>query len=115
MGNNKFYRIKKILGILLAVCFLLSVTAASVSADDNSKYGENKDGYNPGYNEGYKDGEKQGQIDCKQYGSKEILQKIPSPSNKYNWTKYYTENYNKGYKNGYLDGYNPSRYTCLKK
>jgi len=75
MGNKKVDRTKKILAILLAVCFVLSVTAASVSADDNSEY-RNKDGYNAGYNKGYNEGEKQGKADCKQYGIKEILRKF---------------------------------------
>lgn len=114
MGNKKIDRTKKTLAILLAVCFVLSVTAASVSAADNSEY-KNKDGYNAGYDKGHNEGEKQGKADCKQYGIKEILQKIPSPLTIDSWTKYYEENYNKGYKNGYLDGYSPNRYTCLKK
>jgi len=35
-------QMKKILGILLAVCFLMSVTAAAVSADVNNNVGPNK-------------------------------------------------------------------------
>jgi flagellar biosynthesis/type III secretory pathway protein FliH len=115
MGNNKFDRIKKTIAILLLLCFVLSVTVASVSAADNSESGKNKDGYKAGYNKGYKDGKKQGQKDCDQYGIREILQKIPTPFNKYSWTKYFTERYNKGYKGGFIDGYSQSRYKCLKK
>jgi hypothetical protein len=37
-------QMKKILGILLAVCFLMSVTAAAVSADPGNKGGEKKFG-----------------------------------------------------------------------
>lgn len=143
MRNKKFDRIKKTLAILLVLCFVLSVTAASVSADDSSKYGKNKEdfrddsnnygknkedlrddshnygknkeGFREGYQDGYKDGKTQGQKDCEKYGIKEIIQKIPTPFNKYSWTKYSKENYNEGYKRGYLEGYSKSRYTCLKK
>lgn len=111
MINKKFDKTKKTLAILLILCFILSVTAVSVSAASNSK---NKDGYNDGYRKGYEYGKKQGQKDCNQYGSKEALSKIPSPPNDSRWTKYYKESYNKGYRKGYIDSYNGNRYTCLK-
>jgi uncharacterized membrane protein len=108
MRNKKFDRMKKTLAILLVLCFALSVTVASASAADN------KDGYNKGYNKGYQDGKIKGQKDCKKYGSKETLSKIPSPPNEYGWTKYYKDNYNEGYEKGYIESYNRIRYDCLK-
>ena len=39
-------KMKKILGILLAVCFLMSVTAAAVSAGENQEKDGGKDKYN---------------------------------------------------------------------
>jgi len=114
MEYNRFGGAKKTLAILLILCFILSVTVASVSAADNSKYGKSKEGYNAGYKAGYEEGKIQGQNDCGQYGSTEVLNKIPIPFNKLSWTKDYTESYNKGYKDGYLDGYSKSRYECLK-
>jgi len=115
MENTAFDKIKKALAILLMLCFILSVTAAVASAGDNSKYGKNKEAYKKGYNKGYKDGKKQGKKDCKQYGSKEVLQKIPNAVIKLSWTKGYRESYSKGYKDGYIEGYNQKRYECLKK
>lgn len=114
MKTKKFARSKKTLAILLLLCFVLSVTAALVSADDNIKYGKSKDGYKDGYSKGYEDGKIQGQNDCEQYGSTEVLNKIPTPFNQISWTKDYIESYNKGYKVGYFDGYSKSRYECLK-
>ena len=82
MGNKKFDKIKKTLAILLILCFVLSVTAASASAADNSNMARTKTATKYGYNKGYKDGKIQGQKDCEKYGIKEILQKIPTPFNK---------------------------------
>ncbi|AAM05391.1 predicted protein [Methanosarcina acetivorans C2A] len=114
MRTKKFDRSKKTLAILLLLCFVLSVTATLVSADENIKYGKSKAGYKAGYSKGYEEGKIQGQNDCGQYGSTEVLNKIPTPFNKSSWTKDYTESYNKGYKDGYFDGYTKSRYECLK-
>lgn len=111
MKNKNFDKIKKTFAVLLAFCFVLSVTAAAASAADNSK---NKDGYGDGYAKGQKDGKNQGKKDCEKYGSREILSKIPSPFNEYGWTKYYRDSYNRGYEKGYLDSYNINRYLCLK-
>lgn len=109
MINKEFDKIKKTFAVLLILCFVLSVMAASANAADNSK-----DGYSDGYKKGYDDGKKQGQKDCKQYGSKETLSKIPSPPNRDGWTKPYRDSYNSGYEKGYIDSYNGNRYTCLK-
>lgn len=114
MNTKKFDRSKKTLAILLLLCFVFSVTAALVSADDNIKYGKSEAGYKDGYSKGYKDGKIQGHNDCEQYGSTEVLNKIPTPFNQINWTKNYIESYNEGYKDGYLEGYSESRYKCLK-
>ncbi|WP_048170416.1 hypothetical protein [Methanosarcina siciliae] len=114
MKTKRFDRSKKTLAILLLLSFVLSVTAALGSADDNINYGKSKDGYEDGHSKGYEDGKIQGQNDCEQYGGTEVLNKIPTPVNQLSWTKDYIESYNKGYKDGYLDSYSKSRYECLK-
>ena len=115
MKNTAFDKIKKTLAILLILCFVLSVTAAVANAGESSKYGKNKDAYKKGYNKGYKDGKRQSKKDCRQYGSKEILHKIPDAIVKSSWTKEYKESYTRGYEKGYIEGYNRNRYACLKK
>ncbi|WP_048139156.1 hypothetical protein [Methanosarcina horonobensis] len=112
MRYKKFEQIKKTIAILLVICFALSTISTSASAADNSK--GYSDGYNKGYDDGKDDGKKQGEKDCKQYGSRENLDKIPTPPNKDSWTESYKNSYNKGYQKGYIDGYNANRYTCLK-
>ena len=101
MAKKTFDRITKTMAILLALCFVLSVTAASVNAatfdhDDKYKHG-NKYGqaYKDGYAKGYNDGKKR----CSQFGSKDNLQKIPDPSNK-------DKSYRESFKQGYLADYN---------
>lgn len=117
MTNRTFNRITKTITFLLALCSVLSVTAASVSAatleqgnkscghedkyKDSDSYGQ---GYNDGHGKGYIDGKK----DCSQYGRKNILRKIPGHSNN-------EKSYCKGFLLGYKAGYNEKRYTCLKK
>jgi hypothetical protein len=108
MGNKKFDRIKKTLAVLLMLCFTLSITAVLAEAGDDSN------GYNDGYNKGYSDGKIQGEKDCKQYGSRENLSKIPLPPVKNSWSVSYGDDYLKGHKEGYVDGYNRNRYICLK-
>lgn len=114
MRNKKFDRLKKTIAILLVLCFALSVTVVSASAADNRNCGENEYGYKDGYNKGYEDGKIHGQKDCEQYGSKDALSKIPSPPDKYGWTKYYRDNYKCGYEKGFIGSYNQIRYNCLK-
>jgi hypothetical protein len=126
MANMTFDRITKTMVILLALCFVLSVTVASVNAatfeQENKFYdheGKYKDGDN--YGQGYKDGDNyrqsfkygydkgyiDGNKDCSQYGRKNIIRKIPDPSNN---DKRYRGSFNLGYTNGYHE----KRYTCLK-
>ncbi len=67
MANKIFDRITKTMAILLVLCFVLSVTVASVNAAAfEDKYGQ---GYKDGYSKGSNDGKK----DCDQYGSKDIV------------------------------------------
>ncbi len=104
MSNKTFDRITTTLSILLALCFVLSVTAASVNAatfEHGDKYGK---GYNDGYSKGYKDGKK----DCSKYGKTEILRKISVLFNR-------EKSYNEGFIKGYITSYNKNRYTCLKR
>lgn len=101
MANKKFDRTTKTIIILLAICFLLSVTVASAKATANDKY---RQGYNVGYSKGSHDGKK----DCDQHGNKEVLKKIPTISNN-------DQTYINSFKIGYITGYNEKRYSCLKK
>ena len=87
MGDMKIDIIKKPLAILLILCFLLSVTAASVSAAHNNQQDNGKDAYKKGFNKGYKDGKKQAKKDCEQHGRKEVLRKISKPFFIHGWTK----------------------------
>ena len=102
MTNKIFDRITKTMAILLVLCFLLSVTVASVNA------AAFEDKYEQGYQDGYSKGSNDGKKDCDQYGSKEILKKMPDPSNN-------DKSYSKGFILGYTTGYNEKRYSCLKK
>jgi hypothetical protein len=137
MANITFDRITKTMAILLALCFVLSVTAVSVNAaaleqrnkfDDHSgkyKHGDKhghdyKDGnnygqdyrdidkYEHGYKDGYTKGLNDGIKDCIKYGSKDFIRKIPDPPNKDN-------RYRAGFIQGYTIGYHEKRYACLKK
>jgi branched-subunit amino acid permease len=101
MANKIFDRITKTMAILLVLCFVLSVTVASVNA---AAY---EDKYGQGYKDGYSKGSSDGKNDCNQYGSKDFIRKIPNPSNN-------DESYIKGFILGYKTGYNGERYTCLK-
>ncbi len=102
MANKIFDRITKTMAILLVLCFVLSVTVASVNAAAfEDKYGQ---GYTDGYSKGSNDGKK----DCNQYGSKDILKKMPNPPNK-------GKSYIKGFILGYTTGYSEKRYSCLEK
>lgn len=102
MANKIFYRFTETMAILLVLCFILSVTVASVNAAPfEDKYGQ---GYKDGYGKGSNDGKK----DCNQYGNKEILKKIPNISSN-------DKSYIKGFILGYTTGYNEKRYSCLQK
>jgi|WetSurMetagenome_2_1015567.scaffolds.fasta_scaffold738899_1 hypothetical protein len=114
MRSTRFCRIKKVLAFLLLLCFTLSVTTATAKALDNGNCSENEYGYKDGYYKGSEDGKIQGKKDCEQYGSKDVLSKIPYSSSEYGWTENYKKNYDCGYKKGYIDSYNQFRYNCLK-
>jgi hypothetical protein len=102
MENKIFNKTTKTTAILLVFCFLLSVTVTSVNAAAfEDKYGQ---GYKDGYIKGSNDGKK----DCNQYGNKDILKKMPDPSDK-------DKSYGKGFILGYNTGYNEQRYSCLQK
>ncbi len=107
-------KMKKILGILLAISFVISVTAASANADSINNIHIYKQGYNAGAKAGYKAGFDAGGQDCIKYKHKGATTKIPNPVNKACWSKDYKIGYNSGFKNSFLDGYNKGRYGCLK-
>ncbi len=137
MANKTFDRITKTMAILLALCFVLSVTAVSVNAatfeqsnkfydhagkykhgdkygqdyKDSNNYGQdsrNGDSYIQGYKDGYNKGLNDGREDCIKYGSKVFIRKIPDPHNK-------DKRYREGFIQGYTIGYHEKRYTCLIK
>jgi len=110
MGKKKFFRVTKTMAILLALCFVLSVTVASVNAatfEQRNKLHDHGDQYGQGYKDGYAKGHNDGEKQCIQSGSKDNLQKIPDPSNN-------DKSYRESFKQGYLTGYNEIRYSCLK-
>ena len=110
MGKKKFSRVTKTLAILLALCFVLSVTVASVNAatfEHGNRFNDHSDRYGQGYENGYAKGQNDGNKQCNQLGSKDNLQKIPSPFNQ-------GKDYSESFKQGYLKGYNEKRYSCLK-
>lgn len=95
MGIQKLNRIKKTLVILLAVCFLMSVTAASVSATQ----AEYDQGYKDGYSAGYKDGFEQCKKDQPATPSHDLKYKKLTQSD-------YDDGYSAGYDAGFQKGYN---------
>ena len=105
---------KKILGILLAISFVISVTSASANANPIKSIHIYQLGYNVGAKAGYKAGFDAGRQDCIKYRQKGATTKIPNPVNKACWSKDYTAGYNLGFKHSFLNGYNKGRYGCLK-
>jgi hypothetical protein len=96
MEKQKSNRNKKTLGILLAVCFLMSVTATAVSAipvksgkDCREYYRGHHDGYQQGYHDGFIDGK-----NCKPARMFPMIYYAPC-----------TSGYKGGHFNGYRDGY----------
>jgi hypothetical protein len=106
-------KMKKILGILLAVNFVISVTAASANANPIKNIHIYQRGYNVGAKAGYKAGFDAGRQDCIKYRQKGATTKIPNTFYKACWSKDYTTGYNLGFKNSFLTGYNNGRYGCL--
>jgi hypothetical protein len=115
MGKQTFERTKNILIILLLVFFLISITDASASAVQIKGTRSYQLGYLKGAQDGYKVGYDAGYGDCLKSGQKGILNRIPDPSIKDNWTKNYKRGYEDGFKKGYIVGYNNSRFKCLKE
>jgi len=107
-------KIRKILGILLAICFLMSVTVASANANPVKNLHIYQLGYNVGAKAGYKTGFDAGSQDCIKYRHKGATTKIPNLVNKSCWSKDYMIGYNLGFKNSFITGYNKGRYGCLK-
>jgi hypothetical protein len=107
-------KMKKILGILLAVSFVVSVTAASASANPIKNIHIYQLGYNVGAKAGYKAGFDAGHQDCIKYRQKGATTKIPNSVNKACWSQDYRIGYNMGFKNSFITGYNNGRYGCLK-
>jgi PKD repeat protein len=83
-------QVKKTIAILLGVCFLLSVTVASVSALTE---------YQKGYIDGNKVGFKDGLAQCKLDQPKAMMKKLAAPTDEY--TRGYGDGYTVGWNNGY--------------
>ncbi len=122
MGKKTFARVIKTMAILLAVLFLVTVTTVSayttiggetndrntiVIHDDKHRFGDLDDKYGQGYKDGYSKGSNDGKKDCNKYGRKNVLRKIPDPSNN-------DKSYCKGFTLGYKSGYHEKRYICLQ-
>ena len=107
-------KMKKILCILLTVCFVLSMTAASANANPIKNTHIYQLGYTVGAKAGYKAGFDAGSQDCIKYRQKGATTKIPNPVKKACWCKDYSMGYNLGFKNRFITGYNDGRYGCLK-
>ena len=115
--HNKYLllKIKKILGILLAVGIVILITTASASASPINNIHIYQKGYNVGAEAGYKAGCDAGSQDCIKYRQNGATTKIPNPINKSCWSKDYTIGYNRGFKNSFIAGYNEKRFKCLQK
>jgi hypothetical protein len=115
--HNKYLllKIKKILGILLAVGVVISITTASASASPINNIHIYQKGYNVGAEAGYKAGCDAGSQDCIKYRQNGATTKIPNPINKSCWSKDYTIGYNRGFKNSFIAGYNEKRFKCSIK
>ena len=87
-------KIKRTIGILMAFCFVLSITAASVSATQ----AEYDQGYKDGYSAGYKEGFEQCKKDQPATPSHNVYHKLT--------TSDYDEGYSAGYNTGFQNGYN---------
>lgn len=83
-------QVKKTIAILLGVCFLLSVTVASVSALTE---------YQKGYIDGTKAGFAQGVKDCKADQPKTMMKTLTAVTDEY--SRGYGDGYNVGWNNGY--------------
>jgi len=108
-------KIKKILGILLAVDFVISITTASASANPAKNIHIYQKEYNVGAKVGYKAGCDAGSQDCIEYRQNGATTKIPNPVDKSCWSNDYTIGYNLGFKNSFIAVYDEKRFKCLQK
>lgn len=128
MGKQIVVRTRKALGILLSVLFVMSITAATASANiDISKYGPHdkinyKDGYNNGFHDGskagYADGMKNGYNDCQKGldndsengGTNNLVFKCGAA-----YDIGYADGYNNGYRQGYIAAYKAGYNGCHRR
>ena len=99
MRKQEFYSIKTILGILLSVLFVASLTTASVGAFPSKE--TRQDQYNRGYHDGDPIGYHDGFVDganCKP------ARKFPMILTEYNYRGGYRSGYQAGYGDGYVNG-----------
>ena len=99
---------KRTMAILLIVCFVVSVAAATVgAAEDKIMVGTHGNGqaqFDKGYKDGYKDGFQAGLTDCKaaNHETKMMSRKIG------------VDSYDKGYAAGYPVGYSAGLKACKR-
>lgn len=92
MGEHTFHKIKKTMAVLLLVLFVVSVTAAAVSA--------NQADYNRGFKDGLRDGYKYGFEQCKKDQPRPFTQKYAVPAED-DYDRGYAEGYDQGFQRGY--------------
>jgi flagellar biosynthesis/type III secretory pathway protein FliH len=118
MGNKTVVRTGKMLFILLLTFFLISVTAAAVSANmDISKFGPiDKKNYMNGYNKGFHDGSIAGYTAGMKDGYNDSQKGLDNKSgsggksnlatrSSYAFDLGYTDGFNNGYRQGHSAGY----------
>ena len=92
--------IKKTVAILLVVCFIVSVTVAAVSANQQ----EYNRGYKEGCRDGYKDGFREGKTDSKKPYSAFIKKEARKSDYDKGYERGYSDCFPKGYKAGLRAG-----------
>ena len=108
MRKQEFCGLKSILGILLLVLFVASLTATSAGAVPSKE--KRQDQYNRGYHDGYPKGYHDGFVDgisCKP------PRKFPMVLTENNYRGGYTSGYQTGYADGYSNGKKLRGKSCV--
>jgi hypothetical protein len=120
-------QIKRTIAILLAVCFISSVTAMAVTASNfgpkSNWTASQKALYNTGYQAGSKEGDKagsddgdaQGQADCNKNAPFTNRERQGNMQPKYGTPYYYgyADGYNTAYQNSFFEGYESGANACM--
>jgi len=130
MEKQIFDRTKKILGILLLVLFVMSITVTAVSAvTDTSNFGPvSKQNYDKGYKDGsaagstpgYDGGKKLGDEACK--NGRPMLESLGAllflpvePKSSAAYDQGYADGYNEGWRLAFVTGFKEGYNDCVKK